>query len=83
MTANELSAARRTLGLTRVQMAMQLETAYPTYRDWERGVNRIPGVCKVAVDGLLYRDRLFMENIKNSITNKKCHVLPDRVHKIC
>lgn len=83
MTAEELRAARRVLGLNKVQMAMQLETAYPTYRDWELGINRIPGVCKVAVDGLLYRDRLFMEKIKNSFTNKKCHDLPESVHKMC
>lgn len=71
MTAGELKEARIKLGFNKTQMAKRLKTPRPTYRDWEAGINPIPGVCDVAVEGLLYRDEAFMERIKNRCSNKK------------
>jgi Helix-turn-helix. len=71
MTVEELRQARIELGFNKTQMAKRLKTPRPTYRDWEAGINPIPGVCDVAVEGLLYRDRVFMDRIKNRCTDKK------------
>ncbi len=49
--------------MNRAEMAKRLCTPYRTYVDWERGERRVPGVCKVAVDLLLEKDRLFMASI--------------------
>lgn len=66
MTAEELKVNRIKLGFNKTQMAKRLKTPRPTYRDWELGLNPIPGVCEVAMEGLLYRDQLLMNRIKNS-----------------
>lgn len=45
-----LTAARRALGKTRREMAVLLMTPYPTYRQWECGERRTPGVAVVAAE---------------------------------
>lgn len=63
MTCDELKTAQRTMGLNRVELAKALKTPLPTVRDWCRGERPIPGVCQVAVEGLLKHDRLVMAAI--------------------
>lgn len=66
MTSFELRAARRKLGLKKTEMAFSLQTPYPTYRDWESGERRIPGVCAVAVRFMLEKDAAFMSRFSPS-----------------
>ncbi|GFO67909.1 hypothetical protein GMLC_14880 [Geomonas limicola] len=63
MTPEQLKASRRQLGLNQAEMAQQLRTPYRTYQDWERGTRRIPGVCEVAVELLVKKDRWVMQAI--------------------
>ena len=67
MTPADLKQSRRELGLNKVEMARQLRTPYRTYADWERGTRRIPGICQVAVELLVKRDREFMQAINERL----------------
>ena len=67
MTPAALKTSRRELGLNMVEMAKQLRTPYRTYQDWEHGNRRIPGVCAVAVELLIKRDRWVMQAIIEKI----------------
>jgi len=71
MTADELKTAQRELGLNRVQLAKRLKTPLPTVRDWCRGQRPIPGICEVAVEGLLKHDRIVMAAIIKKIGGTK------------
>ena len=64
MTIEELKAARRELGMNRVELAKRLGTPYRAYDKWERGERRIPGICAVAIELLLEKDRRLMAGIK-------------------
>ena len=64
MTPVELKAARRELGLTRVEMAKQLRSSRSGYVKWERGERPIPGLAECAVELLLKFDRRFMRSIR-------------------
>ncbi len=63
MNPTELAAARRSLGLNRAEMALQLATPYRSYQDWELGHRRIPGIVRVAVELLQHKDRWVMAAI--------------------
>jgi len=63
MTPAELKAARRELGLNKVEMAQALKTKYRTYVPWDRGTTPIPGAVEVAVGLLLEKDRRFMQSL--------------------
>jgi DNA-binding transcriptional regulator YiaG len=67
MTTKQLTESRVKLGLNRKEMALQLQTPYRTYQQWENGSRRIPGICRAAVSLLLERDRRFMENMKERV----------------
>jgi len=69
MTPAGLKAARRILGLNRAEMAQQLRTPYRTYVPWERGTARIPGVCEVAVELLVQKDRWVMQAITEKLAS--------------
>jgi DNA-binding XRE family transcriptional regulator len=45
-----LIAARTALGYTREQMADELLTPFHTYRAWEYGRHRVPGVATLAAE---------------------------------
>lgn len=64
MTPATLRAARKELGLNRVEMAKQLRTSRSGYVKWERGERPIPGLAESAVELLLKFDREFMRRIK-------------------
>lgn len=49
MTPQELTEARKMLGLTITDMAKRLNTPRGTYIKWERGERRLPGIVKVAL----------------------------------
>lgn len=53
MTAADLREARETLGLSQPQMADALATPIGTYRGWEQGRYKIPGVVAVGLKCLL------------------------------
>jgi DNA-binding transcriptional regulator YiaG len=63
MTPEQLKASRRELGLNQTEMAQQLKTPRRTYVDWERGERRIPGICEVAIEHLVKKDRGVMQAI--------------------
>lgn len=63
MTPEQLKTSRRELGLNKREMAKALRTPYRSYVDWERGDRRIPGVCEVAVELLVKKDRWVMQAI--------------------
>jgi len=63
MTKEELKAARCELGLNQTEMSKQLHTSRRTYLNWEHGNRRIPGVCEVAVELLVKKDRWVMQAI--------------------
>lgn len=67
MTPTQLKAARRELGLNQTEMAQQLKTPRRTYVDWERGSRRIPGVCEVAVELMLFNLRRFIAALKERL----------------
>lgn len=71
MTADELKAAQRRLGLNRVELAKRLKTPLSTVRDWCRGNRPIPGVCEVAVEGLLKHDEIVMRAIIEKVGRGK------------
>lgn len=48
MTASDLLAWRKRLGLTQDEASAMLNTPLPTYRNWEQGKRRVPGVVMVA-----------------------------------
>lgn len=50
MEPKDLRKKREELGLTQSQLAVYLNTPYETYSNWERGVRRIPGILKVALE---------------------------------
>lgn len=56
MRAAELLAWRERLGLTQAGAAEALKTPLGTYRHWEQGARRVPGVAEVACN-LLERER--------------------------
>jgi len=68
MTPLELKEARRTLGLNQVEMARSLGVSRAGYLHWERGERQIPGICRVAVELLLWKDAVVMRAIKEKIT---------------
>ncbi len=70
MTPAELRAARIRLGMNMAEMAKTLRTPYRTYQDWEAGRRTIPGVCAVAVELLLKRDRWVMLAIEAKIARE-------------
>lgn len=70
VTPETLQLARRKLGLNLSEMAIGLKTPYRTYQDWEAGRRPMPGIVDVAVAGLLHRDELFMDRIKNTYLKK-------------
>lgn len=70
MTPAELIAARKELGLNQKEMAGSLRTKRRTYQDWERGLNPIPGICEVAVELLVKKDRWVMQAIKEKLANR-------------
>lgn len=55
--AKQLENCRESLGHSQASFARKLNTPYSTYRDWEEGNSRIPGVVEVAVKLLMERDR--------------------------
>jgi DNA-binding XRE family transcriptional regulator len=63
MTPAELKKFRRELGLNQSEMAKALRTSRSTYVKWERGTRRIPGVCEVAVELLVMKDKWVMQAI--------------------
>ena len=63
MEPSELKAARRELGMNKVDLAGRIRTPYRTYDKWERGERRIPGSCETAVELLLEKDRRLMAGI--------------------
>jgi DNA-binding transcriptional regulator YiaG len=48
MTPADLAAWRNGLGLTQPEAARVLNTPLGTYRRWEQGTRRIPGIVAVA-----------------------------------
>lgn len=70
MTTADLKAARRELGLNQTEMAKQLRTSRSGYVKWERGERPIPGVCEVAVELLLQKDRWVMQAIKLDVLTR-------------
>lgn len=50
MEPSELKDRRKELGLTQLQLADLLNTPYDTYVKWERGLVRMPGVLKIALE---------------------------------
>jgi len=70
MTPAELKDARQKLGLNMAEMAKSLRTPYRTYQEWETGGRRIPGVCAVAVELLLKKDRWVMMAIDARIARE-------------
>ena len=54
MQSEELKAWREALGLTQAALAQALSTPLSTYRKWEQGTRRIPGVLPLALQGLEY-----------------------------
>lgn len=79
MKPETLKSHRRTLGLNQTEMARRLQTPYRTYQDWERGSRRIPGVCIVAVELLLERDRRFMDEMKVRVMGNKTSTPPPAI----
>lgn len=67
MTPAELAASRKKLGLNQTEISKSIKTPYRTYQDWEAGQRRIPGVCEVAVELLLVKDRWVMQNIQTKV----------------
>jgi DNA-binding transcriptional regulator YiaG len=63
MTPEQLKTSRRELGLNQADMAKQLRTSRSGYVKWERGERPIPGVCEVAVELLVKKDRWVMQAI--------------------
>ena len=55
MTNRELRAWRKSRALTQRQAAALLRTPHTTFRNWEAGRSKVPGVVSVAIDGLAYR----------------------------
>ena len=49
MTAKELIEARQKLGFSLSEMARQLNTPRGTYKKWETGERRVPGIVEVAL----------------------------------
>lgn len=49
MTAQELKEARLKLGFSMSEMARQLNTPRGTYKKWEEGDRRVPGILEVAL----------------------------------
>ena len=49
MTPDQLIQARLRLGLSKADMAKELQTPYRTYQNWELGLRRVPGVVSVAL----------------------------------
>lgn len=52
---SRLIAARARIGISRRKMAHQMMTPYDTYRQWEQGSRRTPGVAVVAAESLARR----------------------------
>jgi len=53
MTAKELNAARKKLGLTPTEMARAMGVSYDTYRSWQSGRRSMPAVAGRCVELLL------------------------------
>lgn len=70
MQPHELTEARAKLGMNKAEMALSLRTPYRTYQDWESGERPIPGVCAVAVELLLQKDRWVMQQINEKIRHE-------------
>lgn len=58
MTAQELKEARQKLGFSLSEMARQLNTPRGTYKKWETGERRVPGIVEVALLSLPREKRL-------------------------
>lgn len=56
-SAETLESYRKSLCHSERSFAKELHTPYSTYRDWESGKSRIPGVVGVAVRLLAGRDK--------------------------
>ena len=52
MTKEKLKQTRADLGLTQPEMAKALKTPVGTYKKWEYGDRRVPGLVWVALDCL-------------------------------
>ena len=63
MTPIDLTAARLKLGLKPGELATALRTPKRTVQDWEAGRRRIPGICEIACELLLQKDRWLMAKI--------------------
>ena len=50
MTNDQLKQRRQELGLSQPQMARELNTPLSTYRKWEQGARRVPGIVVVAIE---------------------------------
>ena len=55
MTSQQLANWRHAHNLTQPQLAALLDTPLKTYRNWEQGVRRVPGVLAVALQSVEHR----------------------------
>ncbi len=53
MTAEELTAARKKLGLSPTEMASAMGVSYGTYKSWQSGRRAMPAVAARCVELLL------------------------------
>jgi len=63
MTPEELAQVMDRLGLKPRDMVIALDTKRRTLQDYLSGKRRIPGICRVACDGLILKNDLFMAGI--------------------
>ena len=57
MTPKQLTQARKTLGLSPVEMARAMGVSYDTYKNWQSGRREMPAVAVRCVELLLKHPR--------------------------
>jgi transcriptional regulator with XRE-family HTH domain len=55
MNDKELTARRKAMKITAREMARRLKTPNSTYKNWENGISRIPGIVEVAIAGMEFK----------------------------
>lgn len=66
MTGDMLRAWREQLGWTQEDAAERLKTPVGTYRRWEQGSRRVPGIAEVATALLTERCKAGQSNLKEA-----------------
>lgn len=79
MEKEQLENARIQLGYSVSDLARQLKTPLRTVQDWLAGINRIPGVVEVAVEGLINKDKWTMAGIKERIHERIVNDFPNGI----